>query len=268
MLRDITLGQYYPADSLIHRLDPRVKLLATLCCMIFLFLNDFVSGYVLNVLILFVLVRLSRVPVRQLVKGLKSILFLLLLSIFFTVLFTSGEDIIFQMGVINITWQGIWLALKICIRIFLLIIMSTMLTLTTTPTDIADGIEKAFRPLNKIGVPIHEIAMMLTIALRFIPVLMEETDKIMRAQKARGADFERGSLIQRAKGLVPIFIPLIVSSVKRSMDLAMAMEARCYHGGQGRTKMKPLVYGRRDRIAYVVLLVYSIGMLVLKIFHG
>ena len=146
--------------------------------------------------------------------------------------------------------------------------MSTMLTLTTTPTDIADGIEKAFRPLNKIGVPIHEIAMMLTIALRFIPVLMEETDKIMRAQKARGADFESGSLIQRAKGLVPIFIPLIVSSVKRSMDLAMAMEARCYHGGQGRTKMKPLVYGRRDRIAYVVLLVYSIGMLVLKIVRG
>lgn len=264
MLKDITLGQYYPTESLIHRLDPRVKLLAVLCYTVFLFLNDSVFGYAVNIIVLAVIIKMTKVPLKKMIKGLKSILFLLLFSVFFTVFFTKGENTLFQWGIICISLQGILLAVKICLRIFLLIIMSTILTLSTTPTDIADGLEKSCRPLNRIKVPVHEIAMMITIALRFIPILMEETDKIMRAQKARGADFETGGFIDKAKSLIPIFIPLIVSSVKRSMDLAMAMEARCYRGGEGRTKMKPLVYKKADRTAYLFMFLYAVVMLIIK----
>lgn len=265
MLKDITLGQYYPTDSVIHRLDPRVKMFATIIYMIFLFLNDSIPGYAANILVLIVIVKTTRVPFKQMLKGIKSILFLLLFSVFFTMFFTEGETMLVDVGIIHISLEGIFLSIKIIIRIFLLIIMSTILTLSTTPTDIADGVEKSFRFLSKVGVPIHEIAMMLTIALRFIPILMDETDKIMRAQKARGADFESGSFINRAKNLVPIFIPLIVSSVKRSMDLAMAMEARCYRGGEGRTKMKPLIYKSKDKLAYLVIGIYAVIMTGMKL---
>lgn len=264
MLKDITLGQYYPTESLIHRLDPRVKLLAVLCYTVFLFLNDSVPGYAVNIMVLAVIIKTTKVPLKQMIKGLKSIMFLLLFSVFFMVFFTKGDDMLFHFGIISISWQGILLAVKICLRIFLLIIMSTILTLSTTPTDIADGLEKSCRPLNKIKVPVHEIAMMITIALKFIPILMEETDKIMRAQKARGADFETGGFMDKAKSLIPIFIPLIVSSVKRSMDLAMAMEARCYRGGEGRTKMKPLIYKKADRAAYLVMFIYAVVMIIIK----
>lgn len=264
-MKDITLGQYYPADSIIHRLDPRVKLLAVICYTLFLFINDTFISYLLNIAVLAGIVILTRVPFRQIVKGIKSILFLLLFSVVFTVLFTKGDDILFEYGIIVISVQGLLLAVKICIRIFLLIMMSTVLTLSTTPTDLADGLEKSCGFLTKIHVPVHEIAMMITIALRFIPILMEETDKIMKAQKARGADFENGNLIERAKSLVPIFIPLIVSSVRRAMDLAMAMEARCYRGGDGRTKMKPLIYRKRDKMAYLIMFLYMVGMTAIKI---
>jgi len=264
MLKDITLGQYYPTESRIHNLDSRVKLLAVLCYMVFLFLNNSAVGYGINIAVLAVIIKMTKVPPKQMIKGLRSVLFLLLFSVFFTVFFTKGENMIFSFGIIHISWQGIFLAVKICIRIFLLILMSAILTLTTTPTDLADGMEKACAPLTKIKVPVHEIAMMITIALRFIPVLTEETDKIMRAQKARGADFESGGLIKRAKSLVPIFIPLIVSSVKRSSDLALAMEARCYRGGEGRTKMKPLVYKKSDKIAYLVMAGYAAVMIAVK----
>lgn len=264
MLKDITLGQYYPTESLIHKLDPRVKLLAIFCYTIFLFLNDSVAGYIINILILAVVIKMTNVPLKQMLKGLKSIMFLLLFSVFFTVFFTEGEDMLFRLGMIKVSWQGIFQAVKICLRIFLLITISTVLTLSTTPTDIADALEKSCSPLNKIKIPVHEIAMMITIALRFIPILMEETDKIMRAQKARGADFESGGFIRRAKGLIPIFIPLIVSAVKRSMDLAMAMEARCYRGGEGRTKMKPLTYGNMDKAAYFFMACYAVIMIIMK----
>lgn len=264
MLKDITLGQYYPAESQIHRLDPRVKLVAVLCYMFFLFLNNSAVGYAVNMIVLAVLIKMTNIPPKQMLKGLRSILFLLLFSVFFTVFFTKGENMIVSFGIINISWQGILLAVKIVLRIFLLIIMSTILTLSTTPTDIADGMEKACAPLNKIRVPVHEIAMMITIALRFIPVLTEETDKIIRAQKARGADFESGGLIKKAKSLIPVFIPLIVSSVKRSSDLALAMEARCYRGGEGRTKMKPLIYKRNDKIAYLIMAGYAAVMIAVK----
>lgn len=264
MLKDITLGQYYPAESRIHSLDPRVKLLAVLCYMFFLFLNNSAAGYTANIIVLAVIIKMTRIPLKQMIKGLKSILFLLLFSVFFTIFFTKGEDMLFSFGIIHISLQGIFQAVKICLRIFLLIIMSTILTLSTTPTDIADGMEKACAPLNKIRIPVHEIAMMITIALRFIPVLTEETDKIIRAQKARGADFETGSLVHRAKSLIPVFIPLIVSSVKRSSDLALAMEARCYRGGEGRTKMKPLVYKKSDKKAYLFMAGYAVFMVGIK----
>lgn len=266
-MKDITLGQYYPTESVIHSLDPRVKLLAVVCYTTFLFLNDSPAGYAGNLLVLLAVIRMTRIPFKKMLNGMKSILFLLLFSVFFTVFFTKGEDMLFHYGIINISWQGVLLAAKICIRIFLLMIMSTILTLSTTPADIADGLEKSCRPLVKIRVPVHEIAMMITIALRFIPILMEETDKIMRAQKARGADFENGGFVQKAKNLVPVFIPLIVSSVRRSMDLAMAMEARCYRGGAGRTKMKPLRYKKRDRTAYLIMAVYACIMIAIKIYQ-
>lgn len=265
MLKDITLGQYYPTGSLIHQLDARVKMFAVLSYMILLFLQDNVMGYLIHVILLGGIVLLSKIPMRKILQGLKAVWFLLLFSVIFTVLFTDGEDMLLHYGILKISWQGIFIALRICVRIFLLIFMSTMLTLTTSPTDLADALEKVFRPLSKIGVPVHEIAMMMTIALRFIPILMEETDKIMKAQQARGADFESGNVFQRAKKLVPIFIPLIVSSVKRSMDLAMAMEARCYSGGEGRTKMKPLIYQKRDKIAYALICVYIVLMVIWRL---
>lgn len=264
-MKDITLGQYYPAHSLTHKLDPRVKLLGLVLYTIFLFLVDSMSGYVCNIVVLAIVVGLTGVPVKKIVKGIRSILFLVLFSVVFIVLFTKGENVVFHYGILSITWQGIFHAIKISVRIFLLVMMSTILTLSTTPTDLADGLEKSCHFLTKIRVPVHEIAMMITIALRFIPILMEETETIIRAQKARGADFESGSVIQKAKKLVSIFLPLLLSSMKRSMDLAMAMEARCYRGGEGRTKMKPLQYQRRDKYAYLCFVLYAALMIGLKI---
>lgn len=268
MRKDITLGQYYPTGSLIHQLDPRVKMLAVFFYMFFLFFNDFAAAYVIHFVILTLVIQMTKIPLGKIIESLKAIWFLLLFSVFFTVFFTNGEDIIWEWGIVHISWQGVILAVKICVRIFMLILMSALLTLTTTPGDLADGLEKAFRPLNKVGVPVHEIAMMLTIALRFIPILMEEADRIMRAQKARGADFETGNFIQKAKKLVPIFIPLIVSAVKRSMDLAVAMEARCYRGGGGRTKMKPLRYGKLDKAVYVILAGYVVFMIMIYVMRN
>lgn len=265
MLKDITLGQYYPTDSLIHQLDPRVKMLATIVYMVMLFLNDSAAGYLLNFAVLLVIVALTKIPFRQILRGIRMILFLLLFSVMFTLLFTEGENMIVSFGIIHISWQGIILAAKITVRLFMLVTMSTVLTLTTKPTDIADGLEKAFGAFSRLGVPVHDIAMMLTIALRFIPILMEETDKIIRAQKARGADFESGSFIHRAKNLIPIFVPLIISSVKRAMDLAMAMEARCYRGGEGRTKMMPLRYQKKDKVAYLILAGYVLAGVGMKL---
>ena len=256
MLRDITIGQYYPADSVLHRMDPRVKFIGTLAYIISLFL--FHSwGYVLGTVFLISMIVLSKVPFKFMVRGLKSIVVLLMITLVFNILFTPGEAVV-TIWKIHITKEGLILAARMGIRLIFLIIGASIMTLTTTPNQLTDGLESLLGPLKKIHVPVHEVAMMMSIALRFIPILLEETDKIMKAQMARGADFDSGNLIQKAKSLVPLLVPLFISAFRRANDLAMAMEARCYRGGAGRTKMKPLIYKRRDHIAFAVLLLYLV----------
>lgn len=255
MIRDITLGQYYPVDSVLHRMDPRTKLFGTLVFIISLFLANSILAYVVATVALFGVIRLSKVPVKFIVRGLKAIVFLLLISVSFNLFLTPGK-VLFQIGFLKLTWEGLQMAGFMALRLVYLVIGSSIMTLTTTPNELTDGLEKSLGFLNKIGVPVHEVSMMMSIALRFIPILVEETDKIMKAQMARGADFENGNLIQKAKAMVPLLVPLFISAFRRATDLAMAMEARCYHGGEGRTKMKPLHYARRDRIAYLVYLIY------------
>ena len=265
MLRDITLGQYYPADSVIHKLDPRVKLFGTLIYIISLFVFKGLPAFILAAIFLVVLIKLSKVPFSYMVKGLKTIVLIMLFAAVFNLFLTPGTSIIDVWLLRHITWEGLEKAVYMGIRLILLILGSSIMTLTTTPNELTDGLEKALSPLKYIKVPVHEIAMMMSIALRFIPILIEETDKIMKAQMARGADFEHGNLIQKAKNMVPLLVPLFVSAFRRANDLAMAMEARCYRGGEGRTKMKPLHYQKRDRMAYLTLLVYLATVIGLRI---
>lgn len=255
MIRDITLGQYYQTDSVVHRLDPRVKLVGTLLFICSLFVVNNVAGYAVAALFLALAIKASRVPFRFMVKGMKAILFLLLITFIFNLFMTPGETVV-SFWKFHITKEGIVLAVKMVVRLTFLIIGSSLMTLTTTPNNLTDGLEKLMRPLQKIRVPVHEVAMMMSIALRFIPILLEETDKIMKAQMARGADFDEGNLLQKAKSLVPLLVPLFISAFRRANDLAMAMEARCYHGGDGRTKMKPLKYQKRDFAVYALLIAY------------
>lgn len=249
MIRDITIGQYYQTDSVIHRLDPRVKLSGTLLYIITLFLIGNVWGYLIATLALALVVRLSKVPFGFIVRGMKAIGFLLAITVVFNMFLTPGEAL-FSFWIFTLTKEGLRTALFMGWRLCLLIIGSSLMTLTTTPNHLTDGLEKSLHVLNKVGVPVHEIAMMMSISLRFIPILLEETDKIMKAQIARGADFESGNLLQRAKAMVPLLVPLFISAFRRANDLAMAMESRCYRGGQGRTKMKPLAYEKRDMLGY------------------
>lgn len=258
MIRDITIGQYYPANSVIHRLDPRVKLVGTLAYIISLFLFHSFWGYLLTSAFLLGTIALSRVPLKFVVKGLKAVLFLLLFTVAFNLFLTPGETV-WRFYFIRITKEGIYNSSFMGIRLISLIIGSSLMTFTTTPNQLTDGIESLLRPLNAIHVPVHEVAMMMSIALRFIPILLEETDKIMKAQQARGADFESGNLVHRVKAMVPILVPLFVSAFRRAGDLAMAMEARCYRGGKGRTKMKPLKYKSRDYAAYFLMVAYLVG---------
>lgn len=255
MLRDITLGQYYPADSVLHRLDPRTKFLGTLAFIISVFVFHTIPGYAVATVFLAGMIILSRVPVKFMFKGLKAIVVLLLFTMVFNIILTPGE-VLWRFGFLKVTREGLVLAGRMAIRLIYLVIGSSIMTLTTTPNQLTDGLERLLRPLNKIHVPVHEIAMMMSIALRFIPILLEETDKIMKAQIARGADFENGNLIRKVKNMIPLLVPLFISAFRRANDLAMAMEARCYHGGDHRTQMKPLRYAARDRIAYVVLVGY------------
>lgn len=263
MLRDITLGQYYPVDSVLHRMDPRTKLFGTLVYIVTLFIADSIWAYGLAALFLAAAIRLSRVPVKFMVRGLKSIVILLLISVSFNLFLTPGTPI-FKIGFLQMTWEGLKFAAFMAVRLIFLVLGSTILTLTTTPNQLTDGLEKSLGFMGKIGVPVHEVSMMMSIALRFIPILIEETDKIMKAQMARGADFESGNLIQRAKAMVPLLVPLFISAFRRATDLAMAMEARCYRGGEGRTKMKPLRYEKRDRITYLVYAGYFLLFLAAK----
>ena len=261
MIRDITLGQYYAADSVIHRLDPRVKILAALVYLVMIFfVRDFV-GYLLVTAVLAAVTAASRVPPRFMARGMRPVMFILVFT-FLINLFMYRGTVLVSLGPLHITDSGLKQAVFIAVRLILLIFGTSLLTYTTKPMALTDGIESLLRPLEKIRVPAHEIAMMMSIALRFIPTLLEEADKIMKAQQARGADFESGNLIQRAKSLIPLLIPLFVNAFRIAMDLAMAMEARCYHGGKGRTRLHPMKYQRRDYIAYGILVLFVILILV------
>lgn len=255
MIRDITLGQYYPEQSVIHRLDARTKILGTLLYIIEIFLVNSFAGFGLVILALGVLIGISRVPVRFIFKGLKAVVFIILLT-FVLNLFMFDGTVLWHWKFLTITYEGLYRSCFMALRLILLIIGTSMLTLTTKPMELTDGLEKLLKPFNRFGLPSHEIALMMSIALRFIPTLLEETDKIMKAQQARGADFESGNLIQRVKNMIPILIPLFVGSFRIAQDLALAMEARCYHGGVGRTRMKEIVFSRRDWVAGVLLAVF------------
>lgn len=261
MIRDITIGQFYPTDSVIHKLDPRVKLFATMIYIIALFTFRGVIGLGIITLFLAGIIRISKVPFKFMTKGLKAIVLLLVITSVFNLLATPGDVVFWKWGSLQITDTGIINSVLMTIRLVYLILGTSLMTLTTTPNQLTDGLETALKPLNKLNVPVHSIAMMMSIALRFIPILIEETDKIMKAQMARGADFEKGNLLEKAKNMVPLLVPLFVSAFRRAEDLAMAMEARCYNGGEGRTKMKPLKYDKRDYVAYGTV----IGFLVLVI---
>lgn len=260
MIRDITIGQYYPAKSVVHRLDPRVKLICTLLYLISLFLFSSIPGYLVATVFLICVIHISKVPFSYIVKGLKPVIMLLMITVLFNLFLTRQGDVLFRAWIFTITEGGLRTAVYMAIRLVYLIIGSSLMTFTTTPNELTDGIEAVLHPLNKIHVPVHEIAMMMSIALRFIPILLEETDKIMKAQLARGADFESGNILQRAKSMVPILVPLFVSAFRRANDLAMAMEARCYRGGDGRTKMKPLRYKSRDYAAYIIVIAYVVAV--------
>jgi len=275
MLKDITLGQYYPADSIIHKLDPRTKLSATLIFVISLFLFNNISGFILITAFLVLAIKTSKVPFRYMSKGLKGIVFLFLITAVFNLFLTPGLPIeqlmLFKANLFGkeiwffkISYAGVKNTALMTVRLVYLVLGTTIVTLTTTPNRLTDGMEKALRPLSKIKVPVHEVAMMMSIALRFIPILIEETDKIMKAQIARGADFENGNIFQKAKNMIPLLVPLFVSAFRRSYDLGMAMEARCYHGGEGRTKMNPLKYEKRDGSTYLILLLYVVAVFLLR----
>ena len=265
MLRDITLGQYYPADSVIHKLDPRVKLFSTLIYIISLFCFRGVAALAIATVFLITVIKLSKVPFKFMVKGLKAIMILMLITAVFNLFLTPGEALV-SVWRFTITKEGVTNAVLMAIRLTYLILGTSIMTLTTTPNQLTDGLEKALMPLSKIGVPVHAIAMMMSIALRFIPILIEETDKIMKAQMARGADFESGNLLKKVKSMIPLLVPLFVSAFRRADDLAMAMEARCYNGGEGRTKMKPLRYEGRARLSYLIMWLYLALIILCRIF--
>ena len=251
MIRDITLGQYYASNSPIHRLDPRVKIIATLLFIIELFIVDNFIGFGICAAVLAAVIIVSKVPLSFIMRGLKPILFILFFTFALNIFMVKGE-VIWEWKFLHITREGIQIAVFMAIRLVLLIIGSSMLMLTTKPLSLTDGIERLLSPLARFKFPSHEIAMMMTIALRFIPTLLEETDKIMKAQQARGADFESGGLMKRAKALIPVLVPLFVSAFRIAQDLAMAMEARCYHGGENRTRMHEMKLKTRDFVTFAL----------------
>ncbi|NLK73051.1 MAG: energy-coupling factor transporter transmembrane protein EcfT [Clostridiales bacterium] len=255
MLRDITLGQYYPGESFIHKLDPRIKILATFIYIIALFLVDTFIQYGWVLIFLGIIIAVSKVPLRFMLKGLKPLLIIIVLTFSINIFMTPGE-VLYALGPLKITKEGVYQAFFMGSRLILLIIGSSVLTLTTKPINLTDGIEKLLNPFKKIGVPAHELAMMMTIALRFIPTLLEETDKIMKAQMARGADFESGNLFKRAKSLIPLLVPLFISAFRRAEELAMAMEARCYRGGENRTRMHEIAFQSKDIVAFIIVFLF------------
>ena len=255
MIRDITLGQYYPGSSAVHRLDARTKIIATLIYIVALFVVKNFWGFLIAGAALFAVIGVSKVPVKFIFRGLTAV-FMIIAFTFLINLFMVDGRVLWQWKFLSITEEGVNRAFFMAVRLVLLIIGSSLMTLTTKPIELTDGLEKLMKPFSKIGVPSHEIALMMTIALRFIPTLMEETDKIIKAQQARGADFESGNLIRRAKALIPILIPLFISSFRIAQDLALAMEARCYHGGSGRTRMNQIRFHRGDGVAALLIIAF------------
>lgn len=248
-LKDITLGQYFPGHSLVHRLDPRAKLIAVTLYIVALFLAKFFPTYAIMLALLVISIAVSKVPVTSILRGMKPVLFIAVFTAVLNLFYTPGTHVLAQFWIFTITLEGVFNAFFMVIRIMMLIAGTFLLTYTTSPILLTDGLEKLLGPLKKLRVPVHELSMMMSIALRFIPTLIEETDKIMSAQKARGADFDTGNLFQKARALVPLLVPLFISAFRRADELAIAMECRCYHGGEGRTRLRQLIFVRRDYLA-------------------
>lgn len=263
MLSNITMGQYYPTDSIVHRLDPRVKILLTIAFIVGIFLVHSLWGYALALVFVYFMARLSHVPFKMLMRGLRPLRFILVLTFVLNLFFSGEGTILWQWSFITITHEGLSRAVHYCLRLLFLVIGTSLLTLTTSPVSLSDGLELLLSPLKVIHFPAHELAMMMTIALRFIPTLLEEADKIMKAQMARGADFESGNLLARAKAMVPLLVPLFVSAFRRAGDLAMAMESRCYRGGEGRTRLRVLKLTRADLYASLVMAAF-VGLIVIE----
>ncbi len=259
MIREMTLGQYYKAQSLIHQLDPRVKLAGTLLFVITLFFPKSAGSLLIATVFLAGVVGLSKVPVSLIVRGVRPLFFIICFSAVIHLFQTEGH-LLMKMGIFSITREGIWTSFYLVVRLVYLVAGSSVMTFTTTPNQLTDGLEKGFHFLKKVHVPVHEIAMMMSIALRFIPILTEELDKIMKAQMSRGIDFESGGILERGKKLIPLFVPLFIAAIRRASDLALAMDARCYHGGEGKTQLHPLKYQKRDYAAYGILFLYVLLM--------
>lgn len=265
MIRDITIGQYYNVESIIHKLDPRVKIIITVVYVIALFLsrNPYLYGFAFLALVVYI--KLSKVPVKFILKGLKALWLMIFFTVLLNLFFVGGANVLFQWHFIKITEAGLSAAIYLGLRLVFMIVGSSMMTYTTTPNALTDGLEKMLGWMKKFHVPVHQFAMIISIALRFIPVLVDELNKIMKAQSARGVDFQEGTIFSKLKKLLPVLIPLFVSSIRRSEELALAMDARCYHGGEGRTKMKPLRYERRDIFAYVFVMIYLAIVIILGV---
>jgi energy-coupling factor transport system permease protein len=264
MLSDITLGQYYPGNSVIHHLDPRTKILGTLLFIVAIFMAANTAGYVFLCAFVLAVILASRLPVRMVFRSLKPLAFIIILTMCLHFFMGEGEHVLFTWQFIRITQEGLDMGIKMSLRLVLLLLISSVLTFTTSPIVLTDGIESLLNPFKKMGVPAHELAMMMTIALRFIPTLIEETDRIIKAQTARGADFNSGNLLQKAKNMLPVLIPLFISAFRRADELAVAMEARCYRGGEGRTRMHELAYTYVDGAAFSLVVLVLIIMAVLR----
>lgn len=262
MLKDITLGQYFPGETVIHKLDPRAKILFMICYMVVTFLVDSFYGYIALGLFVGLVIFLSQIPPRFVLKGLKPILLFIVITGLFNLFLTSGE-VIWRFGFLKITKEGVYIAVFMILRLTFLIVGTSLLTLTTSPIALTDGMEHLLKPFSRIGLPAHELSMMMSIALRFIPTLMEETDKIIKAQAARGADFESGNLIRKAKAMIPILVPLFISAFRRADELATAMECRCYNGGEHRTSLHELKFKRRDIGGLVVVVILTVAVIVI-----
>ena len=266
MLKDITLGQYFPGTTVAHKLDPRTKILLVVLYIVALFCAKGIVGYALMALCLAICVRISKVGIKQLVRGLKPVLFIIIFTGILNLFFTPGDRYLVEVGFLRISDTGLKNAVFMVLRVMMLIMGTFLMTYTTSPISLTDGLEQLLGGLKRFHVPVHELAMMMSIALRFIPTLIEETDKIMSAQKTRGADFESGNIIQKAKALIPILVPLFISAFRRADELAVAMECRCYHGGEGRTKLHVLKYERRDYIALALGVLVVAAILALRHF--